>query len=64
MRRHCGVTAVERRARGGERVERSRNGERRRGRDDPQFGVIRPIAPVARLERLRDGEIFRIGKIE
>jgi metallo-beta-lactamase class B len=34
------------------------------GRDDPQFGVIRPIAPVARLERLRDGEIFRIGKIE
>jgi len=33
-------------------------------RDDPQFGVIRPIAPVAHVETLRDGEVFRVGKLE
>jgi metallo-beta-lactamase class B len=34
------------------------------GKDDPQFGVIRPIAPVAHVETLHDGEVFRVGKLE
>jgi metallo-beta-lactamase class B len=34
------------------------------GRDDPQFGVIQPIAPVAHVGTLHDGEVFRMGKLE
>ena len=32
--------------------------------DDPQYGVIRGIAPVAHVETLHDGEVFRIGPLE
>jgi metallo-beta-lactamase class B len=31
------------------------------GRDDPQFGVIRPIALVKHVKVLTDGESFRVG---
>jgi metallo-beta-lactamase class B len=31
------------------------------GRDDPQYGVIPPIAPVAHVQTLSDGETFRVG---
>ena len=33
------------------------------GRDDPQYGILPPIAKVKRVERLRDGETLRIGDI-
>lgn len=33
-------------------------------RDDPQFGVIIPIARVARVEAVRDGEALKAGAIE
>ena len=32
--------------------------------DDPQYGVIRDIAPVAHVETLHDGEIIRVGAVE
>jgi metallo-beta-lactamase class B len=32
--------------------------------DDPQFGIIRDIAPVAHVETLHDGETFRVGTLE
>lgn len=32
--------------------------------DDPQYGVIRGIAPVAAVETLHDGEVFRVGPLE
>jgi metallo-beta-lactamase class B len=32
-------------------------------RDDPQFGVIRPIARVARVETFKDGETLRAGAV-
>jgi metallo-beta-lactamase class B len=33
------------------------------GRDDPQFGVIRPIELVKHVKVLTDGESFRVGSI-
>lgn len=33
------------------------------GRGDPQFGSIPPIAPVSRVEILRDGQIVRVGEL-
>jgi metallo-beta-lactamase class B len=33
------------------------------GRDDPQYGTIPPIAKVARVELLRDGQTFHVGKL-
>jgi metallo-beta-lactamase class B len=33
------------------------------GRGDPQFGVLRPIAPVKNVRELRDGESFQVGAI-
>ena len=33
-------------------------------RDDPQFGVIRGMTPVAHVETLQDGETLRVGTIE
>jgi metallo-beta-lactamase class B len=33
-------------------------------RDDPQFGIIRPIARVARVETLHDGQTLHAGGIE
>ena len=33
------------------------------GRDDPQYGTIPPIAKVARVELLRDGQTFRVGQL-
>lgn len=33
------------------------------GRDDPQFGVIRPIALIKQVEVLSDGQTFKIGPI-
>jgi metallo-beta-lactamase class B len=35
----------------------------RPGRDDPQFGELRAIAPVHRLGVVRDGETVRVGPI-
>ncbi len=32
-------------------------------RDDPQFGTIAPIAPIARVEVLKDGETLRAGTV-
>ncbi len=32
-------------------------------RDDPQFGVIAPVAPVGDVHELKDGETFRVGNI-
>jgi metallo-beta-lactamase class B len=32
-------------------------------RDDPQYGTIRPIARVARVETLHDGESFHVGNV-
>jgi len=32
-------------------------------RDDPQFGIIRAIAPVKNVSIFRDGEVIRIGDI-
>jgi len=34
------------------------------GREDPQFGILNPIAAVKNVHELRDGESFRVGKIE
>jgi metallo-beta-lactamase class B len=31
--------------------------------DDPQYGAIRPIAPVRNVTELRDGETFNLGQI-
>jgi metallo-beta-lactamase class B len=33
------------------------------GRGDPQFGVLRPIAPLKNVTELRDGESFQVGAI-
>ena len=33
-------------------------------RDDPQFGVIRPITPVKNVSTFRDGEAIRVGDVE
>jgi metallo-beta-lactamase class B len=33
------------------------------GRGDPQFGALRPIAPVKNVRELRDGESFQVGAI-
>jgi metallo-beta-lactamase class B len=33
------------------------------GRDDPQFGEVRPIARVAKVRELRDGEEVHLGKL-
>lgn len=33
------------------------------GRDDPQYGVLPPMAPVARVRALRDGEVVRLGPL-
>jgi len=32
-------------------------------RDDPQYGTIRPIARVARVRTLHNGESFRVGQL-
>jgi len=32
-------------------------------RDDPQYGTIRPIAPVARVRTLHDGESVHVGQL-
>jgi metallo-beta-lactamase class B len=32
--------------------------------DDPQYGIIRSIVPVAHVETLHDGQTFRVGTIE
>jgi metallo-beta-lactamase class B len=32
-------------------------------RDDPQFGIITPIARVARVETIKDGETLRAGAV-
>jgi len=32
-------------------------------RDDPQYGIIRPIARVARVRTLHNGESFRVGQL-
>jgi len=31
------------------------------GRGDPQYGVLSPIAPIANVHELRDGETIRVG---
>jgi metallo-beta-lactamase class B len=33
------------------------------GRGDPQYGVLRPIAPIKNVHELRDGETFHVGEI-
>lgn len=33
------------------------------GRDDPQYGVLFPIAPIARLQKLRDGQTLHVGPL-
>jgi metallo-beta-lactamase class B len=33
-------------------------------KDDPQSGIVRPIAPVARVRKLHDGEILHVGTLE
>jgi metallo-beta-lactamase class B len=33
------------------------------GRNDPQLGIIRPIAKIGQATTLRDGQVFRIGDI-
>jgi metallo-beta-lactamase class B len=33
------------------------------GRGDPQFGALRPIAPLKNVSELRDGESFQVGAI-
>jgi metallo-beta-lactamase class B len=33
------------------------------GPGDPQFGAVRPIAPVQNVEELHDGETLRVGQI-
>jgi metallo-beta-lactamase class B len=33
------------------------------GRDDPQYGDLRPIAPIQNVHELRDGESFHLGEI-
>jgi metallo-beta-lactamase class B len=32
-------------------------------KDDPQYGTIQPIPRVSKVERLRDGQTFRVGDI-
>lgn len=34
------------------------------GKGDPQFGALRPIAPVKNVSTLRDGEVIQVGDIE
>ena len=33
------------------------------GRDDPQFGILTPIQPVARVQRIADAETVRVGPL-
>ena len=33
------------------------------GRGDPQYGVLRPIAPIKNVHELRDGDTFHVGEI-
>ncbi|HEY8054670.1 MAG TPA: subclass B3 metallo-beta-lactamase [Terriglobales bacterium] len=33
------------------------------GRDDPQFGILPPIAPVPAVEEIHDGETLRVGDV-
>ncbi len=33
------------------------------GRDDPQYGALAPITPIANVHELRDGETIRVGDI-
>jgi metallo-beta-lactamase class B len=33
------------------------------GRDDPQYGILAPIAPVARVSAVKDGETLHVGPI-
>lgn len=33
------------------------------GRDDPQFGVLFPIPPVARVQKLQDGHTLHVGPL-
>jgi metallo-beta-lactamase class B len=33
------------------------------GRDDPQYGILPPIAKIKHVERLRDGQTLRVGDI-
>jgi metallo-beta-lactamase class B len=33
------------------------------GRGDPQYGVLRPIAPIKNVHELRDSETFHLGEI-
>ncbi len=33
------------------------------GHDDPQYGILPPIAKIKRVERLRDGQTFQVGDI-
>jgi len=32
-------------------------------KDDPQFGTIRPIAPVKNVSTFRDGEVIQVGEV-
>lgn len=32
-------------------------------RDDPQFGILRPIAAVAKVDVIHDGEVLRVGDL-
>ena len=33
------------------------------GRDDPQYGEVQPISPIANVAEVRDGETIRVGDI-
>jgi metallo-beta-lactamase class B len=33
------------------------------GRDDPQYGAVRPIAPVAKVKEIEDGETVHVGDV-
>jgi metallo-beta-lactamase class B len=35
----------------------------RSGPDDPQYGILEPIHPVARVRELADGEVVRVGPL-
>jgi metallo-beta-lactamase class B len=32
-------------------------------RDDPQYGALFPIAPIAHVQHLQDGQIFHVGRL-
>ena len=33
-------------------------------RDDPQYGILQPVAPVANVETIKDGEALHVGDID